>query len=316
MRYNSLISVIVPVYNVEQYIKKCIDSLVNQTYRNLEIILVDDGSTDSSGQICSQYALLYQNVFCYHKSNGGLSEARNFGLSKARGEFIGFIDSDDYVDELFYETLLNDIYLHDADIATVGFQMIYSNDEKIEKKIGRKTEVMTSEEAIPYLFNNKKFCNFAWNKLYKRELFNKVIFPVGKKMEDLGTTYKLMHKANIITYNPSHLYYYYQRDNSILHNIKKGFYEDKLELSKERYTDLKQWYPKMKENTVYYLKAIFDCIEYIDPNSDLVKETIASLKKIDKKAISSLTLNRKVKYILITGFPRLFFVLFKKNYDN
>ena len=185
------ISIIVPVYNVEAYLTRCIESLIQQTYKNIEIILVYDGSTDNSGEICKRYALNYENIFYYAKVNGGLSDASNFGIARATGEYLAFVDSDDYVDTRIYQCLQEDIEKYNADIATCAFQEF--TDKPFRDDVGRQstTEVLNRKDGIRYLLMSSKYCNYAWNKLYRKKLFENIKYPIGMKMQDLGTTYLL-----------------------------------------------------------------------------------------------------------------------------
>lgn len=211
------ISIIVPVYNVEKYLRRAIDSILNQTYPHLEILLIDDGSTDHSGLICEEYSQMDKRVTVYHKQNGGLSDARNFGLKKATGQYIGFVDSDDYLHPEMYRIMYNALQDNDCDIAEVDFEMVHdSNKMPIINEI---SEVLTKKfdhtEAMINIMLD--YCgNYAWNKLYKRELWNKIEFPYGRLFEDVATTYKIVDAASsmIRIYIP--LYYYTVRAGSIV----------------------------------------------------------------------------------------------------
>lgn len=305
---NPLISVIVPIYNVGKYLRECLESLKKQTYPNLEIIMVNDGSTDNSETICKEYEQKQSNFYYYDKTNGGLSDARNYGLEKATGEYIGFIDSDDYVSPLFYQVLYNDLTRSDTDISTCAFEMyeckniIFNNDELVQR-----SELYNQRDAIKYLFSNtEKFRNFAWNKLYKAKCFENITFPVGKKMEDLGTTYKVFLNARKISYNPNKLYFYRQRKNSILHSISASFYKDKLDLELERFIDLKKVYPKMLENDFSYLNTFLEAFPFVEKNSRLWKISKQLFYEASYKAVNKLGKKNKLKYILVRISPFVF----------
>lgn len=215
-----LISIIVPVYNVEDYLKKCIDSLLNQTYKNLEIILIDDGSTDNSADICDQYANKYNNVYAYHKKNGGLSSARNLGIEKINKEskYIGFVDSDDYVNTKMYEILYNNIKKYNVGISISEIEGIYDyNHKPVEYDKNFDVCVETSEQFLDNYFNNYCTSTSVCNKLYKREYIEDFKFEVGKVYEDQLYSPKLIYRAEKIVYTNAKLYYYYQRSNSISH---------------------------------------------------------------------------------------------------
>lgn len=176
-----LISVIIPVYNVEKYLNKSIESVIKQTYKELEIILVDDGSTDSSGKICDEFAQKDDRIKVIHKKNGGLSDARNAGISEAKGKYLGFIDSDDYIDKNFYEILYNVLKKYNSDISICKHRETYTDYEENTSKLEIKEQVFNTEQALKELLLFGEVNNYAWNKLYKKELFNEINYPVGKK---------------------------------------------------------------------------------------------------------------------------------------
>ena len=213
---NPLISIIVPIYKVEEYIKNCIDSIISQTYKNLEIILVDDGSPDNCGNICEEYSLKDKRIKVIHKKNGGLSSARNAGLDIASGEYIGFIDSDDWIEGDMYESLYNALVEYNADISVCGRYIVQGNRITTISD-SEKAEVFTRREALSELvldeYSGMK--NFAWDKLYKKELFENIRYPEGKYYEDIFTTYKLFSLSNKIVDIKSPKYYYLLREDSI-----------------------------------------------------------------------------------------------------
>lgn len=219
------ISAIIPVYNVEDYIDKCIESLLLQSLDNFEILLIDDGSTDNSGMICDSYANKYENIKVFHKENGGLSSARNYGLEKAKGEFISFIDSDDWIHKDMYLELYNAAIKNKADIAQCRYLKVFNEDIEINTNINRKIEVFNNIAALNNFYNDKyKETVVCWNKIYRKKLFNDIKFPVGKIHEDEFTTHKLIYKAKKIVYLKDELYYYRQREGSIMRsgfNIKE-----------------------------------------------------------------------------------------------
>lgn len=200
------ISVIVPVYNVQNYLRECLEHLINQTYRNIEIILVDDGSTDQSGNICDEYQEMDNRIHVIHKTNGGLSDARNTGIEYASGDYIGFIDSDDYPDLDMYETLYGMIEKYKAAIAICGCYRSKKN------KVLDRSDTLLTKEAVYYeMAGGGRIESHAVDKLYSRELFCGVRYPVGKTYEDIYTTYKVIDKVKEAAYTPAQLYYY--RDN-------------------------------------------------------------------------------------------------------
>lgn len=211
---NELISIIVPVYKVEPYIRQCIESILSQTYKNLEIILIDDGSPDNCGKICDEYAAIDNRIKVIHKENGGLSEARNYGLKAARGIYVGFIDGDDYVDEAFFQMLYDAAEKENCDIAecySVNFEdgNIPQGDYRSEQTCLSPLQWLTESNVGDFLP-----C-VVWNKIYKKTLFDGIEFPVGRHYEDEATTYKVVYKASKIARIKSSLYFYRQRSGSI-----------------------------------------------------------------------------------------------------
>lgn len=295
-----LVSIIVPVYNVEAYLCRCVESLIYQTYKNIEIILVDDGSTDNSGKLCDKFEMMYpEKIKVIHKRNGGLSDARNVGIKNIHGSYICFVDSDDFVSEKMVEVMVSDIQKYDVEIACVGYQN-FDHEENLAdiENISNVTEVYDRFAAVKLLFSSEGYCNFAWNKLYKAELFNAIEFPYGRKMEDLGTTYLLIDKCNRISYNRQKLYYYFQREDSILHNTDRNFYIDKCLLAMERYQYLKNKYGDFEENIEFIIFSIFQCYPYIINKKNLCEKAENEMEYLWKNKRNSFTLKRKIKFWL------------------
>lgn len=209
-----LISVVVPVYKVEPYIARCVDSILSQTYRNFELILVDDGSPDGSGKMCDAYAQLDKRISVIHKKNGGLSEARNYGTLSATGELITYIDSDDWVSPYYLEYLFKILKDNNADISVCSF--IKLGKEKIIPCKKSSVSVFSRIEALEDMLYQRKIHNCAWGKLYSLDLMKKFLFPVGRLYEDLFTTYKIFSECKKIAYTDRVLYYYWCNPESIM----------------------------------------------------------------------------------------------------
>lgn len=211
------ISIIVPVYNVEKYIEKCIDSIINQTFQNLEIILVDDGSKDSSPTICDNYEKKDSRIRVIHKENGGLSSARNAGIDLATGEYIGFIDPDDYIEHDMFEVLYDLIKKYDADLSVCGLIDCYG--ENVKRKITKDMatdKCVNKSEAIKIVMEAKESCVSAVNKLYKKEIFNDGLrYEEGKTFEDALIIIDVLMKCNKVAFTNVEGYYYIHRKNSI-----------------------------------------------------------------------------------------------------
>lgn len=218
-RYDELVSVIIPIYNVEQYLEPCIKSILTQTYDNLEIILVDDGSTDESLAICDRYRELDNRIIVIHKSNSGLSDARNAGLNRARGKYILFVDSDDVISTKMVEILLGICEEYDADIGVCTYLKFCDDEEIVEVTSGKLSEC-SGKELIKIIYKDSipNISFIAVNKLYRHSLFERegIIFPSGRVYEDMATTYKLLYDAKKVVVIESALYFYRIRSNSIM----------------------------------------------------------------------------------------------------
>lgn len=306
-----LISIIIPVYNVEQYLPRCLESIINQSYEKLEIILIDDGSTDNSSQICDCYSKKDKRIVVFHKTNGGLSDARNLGIDKANGEYLSFIDSDDYISENFIETLYYLAEKTHLPISAIGFKIV--NDEYsdyINENINY--EIIDSPKSIELLFTNEKYGNYAWNKLYKKDLFDNVRYPVGRNMEDLGTTYILFLQCSSIVYSTSKMYFYFQRPGSILHNVNTKHFEDRITLSYKRFCDLKLMYPNMLINDIFITNVLLESYVELQDYKDIEIISNNIMCMISKKTFSGLSITRKLKFILFIINRKLYLKVVKK----
>lgn len=209
-----LVSVIVPIYKVEQYLNKCVDSILSQTYRNLEVFLVDDGSPDNCGAICDDYASRDNRIRVIHKPNGGLSDARNVALDVATGEFVVCVDSDDYIAPNHIEGLYNLIDQYGTDVAIHNF-CSFDEGGIPSPKSEDGVSVYSGEESVETMFYQEHFDNSAWGKMYRTSLFKGIRYPVGLVYEDLPTTYKLMLKAKKVAFKNDETYFYLLRSGSL-----------------------------------------------------------------------------------------------------
>ncbi len=214
------ISVIVPVYNVEKYLKRCLDSLVNQTLKEIEIIVVNDGSPDESEKIILEYLEKYRNIKYYKKENAGLSVARNYGISKSSGEYIAFVDSDDYVDTSMLQKMYEKAKEKDYDVVACSVSMVLDDGKYISTvKTGLKNDNSDIKENMITIYPS------AWNKIYKKELFDKVLFKKNVWFEDVEFLYRLFPYINNIGIVNESLYYYVQRDGAITKTYDKRLYD-------------------------------------------------------------------------------------------
>ncbi|WP_088012486.1 glycosyltransferase family 2 protein [Gottfriedia acidiceleris] len=217
------ISIIVAAYNVENYIEKCLKSIIDQTYKNLEIIVVNDGSTDHTLEVTQRISKTDNRIVIVNKSNGGLSSARNAGIDLVTGDYVGFVDGDDYIVSDMYEGLLEEMIKHKCEIAMCAVLKVY-NDYTEPDSIIDQLVILNKIEALSALIEEKYIKHYAVNKLYKATLFQDIRYPEGKLYEDIFTTYKLFARANQLVYSNKIGYYYIQREGSILrskYNVRK-----------------------------------------------------------------------------------------------
>ena len=242
MRNQPLVSIVVPIYNVDQYLDRCLKSIVNQTYKNLEIILIDDGSTDNSGNLCDMWQKNDERILVIHKENGGLSDARNAGMKRLTGEYVCFIDSDDWVDTHYVELLYKALFETDSDISECDY--LVTEGTIISDNTDYEICVKSRHEAMKLHIDNAMFKQVVWNKLYKRSMIN-INFLKGKYHEDVFWTYQIINNADKLCHISAKLYYYFQRDNSIQgsnYSIKRL---DAVEGTKERAMFVKSHYPEL-----------------------------------------------------------------------
>ena len=311
------VSIIVPVYQVENYIRQCIDSILVQTFTDFELILVDDGSKDKSGQICDEYAVIDQRVKVIHKENGGLSDARNCGMDQAVGNYFMFVDSDDYIAPTMLEYLYKALMNKEADIAVCNFLHFFEEDRKRDFSTNIQSEVLSGAEIFYSRKNERVYgiWTVAWNKLYKRETLGNVRFRFGKYHEDefwANDIYQMDIKVVTI---PECLYYYRQRDNSIMgrKNIKRDF--DILEALQER---IAVYFMDERHADQAYKVMIFS-LEYLAESKKLItnkdeenqflqaeKKTKDMIKRLKKMKLSKI---KSVSLVFIGMNPCLVFAV-------
>jgi len=234
---HAMISIIVPIYQVEQYLCQSIESILNQTYKQFELLLIDDESTDTSGKICDEYATSDSRIRVFHIKHSGLSVARNKGIEEARGEWIGFVDSDDWIEPEMYNSLLSAVEQSGADIAVCGF---VSSTGKESILTGG---TYSSDQAMRKLLDSS-INNTVWNKLYRRELFNTIRFPEDRNFEDIAIQHLLLHRASSITVIEDIAYHYRVREGSIAHTYSV---QNLLDFA-VAYMDRFQFYSALYEN--------------------------------------------------------------------
>ena len=318
-----MISVIVPVYNVEKYLKKCVDSIINQTYKNLEIILVDDGSPDNCGAICDEYAAKDSRVKVIHKSNGGLSDARNAGMKVAAGDYFAFVDSDDWIEHKMFERLLNNSIKYNAEISVGGVKDLLELDTG-EHKIFKttydgniKNYVLSSEEAMKKYFYGSWA---AWDKIYKRNVFDGIWYPVGEINEDEAIVLQLLDRCKNVCYTNEVFYNYITRpkSNSI---TASAFNEKKLAWCKHckcNYEYIKNNHPSIisaaaKRYASSLIWALNNMLLDIEKYSELIIEIKSQLKELNKesKILKEFVLKERVRAFLLLNMLKPYSKLIK-----
>jgi len=297
------ISIIIPIYNVEDYLPECLDSVINQTYQNLEIILVNDGATDSCAKICDEYALKDNRIKVIHKPNGGLSDARNAGLNVATGNFISFVDSDDLVAVDFCEKLLHILIENNADIAECGFYKFETDLDLVNVVTTPDitAELFETEIALELLMK-EYLKQMVWNKLYRKEVMAQLQFPVDKINEDEYWTYKVFGNAKKIVKIQNIIYFYRQQEASIMgknYSLKRL---DGLRALEERISYMKENFPKLKKLAIkkFCLASLWH-YQQVEKNKEIDPQKIFR-KKIFYKAQQynqlSILKNWKLKEII------------------
>lgn len=281
---NPLISVIVPVYNVEQYLQRCVESILKQNYKNIEIILIDDGSTDGSGALCDRYAQTDVRVKVIHKGNGGQSDARNIGMRKAQGTFVTFVDSDDYiaVDYIFY--LYNILERNNTQISMCD--CLHFCNETIEESVIQKdiTDVFDAQEGIFRLLYQKGIVTSIWGKLFCYTLFNEIQFPVGKIHEDVAVLYRLFDKASKIAYGNEKKYFYYHRMGSTMNSVFTLQRMDYIFFTKQCIEYMEKEHPSLWKAAVSrHFSACFELLVCIGNSRKLYSDTFEHLAGEIKK---------------------------------
>lgn len=267
-----LISVIVPIYNVENYLRQCIDSIISQSYENLEIILVDDGSKDNCGKICDEYAAKDSRIIVIHKENGGLSSARNAGIDICKGEFISFIDSDDFVSKYFIELLYEGVEKYSADIVTCTKSVSFTDGDKLPNLNGKENYSLVSITPFDALkqMMYQRLPNGAPFRLYQRDIFKKIRFPEGYLFEDVATIHKTFMCAKRMSLLSADIYGYRVRVNSI---VRQKFSDRKkiaIKITRDLYKEICEYDIRLKkavasrafaQNFHVYLQIPFEDVE-------------------------------------------------------
>lgn len=313
------ISVIVPVYNVEQYLERCVESIINQTYKNLEIILVNDGSTDNSGKLCDELAKKDDRIKVIHKENGGLSDARNTGIEVAESELIGFIDSDDYIDKDMYEVLYNNLRTTNSDLSMCGLYDVFNNIIPSQVKQVDILE-LTSQEAIKMVMEAKILSVTAVNKLYKKELFSDLKFELGKIAEDAFIMIKLLDKCEKVVATNEKKYYYIHRENSITTQKFSPKFLNVIEAYEQNYKIIENNYPELLQvaqtrmNWAYFYVLDKLLLDDNYEDKDLENKLVKYLKYNKKNILNDrlFTRGRKIGFLSLLVSKKLYKKIIEK----
>ncbi len=293
-----MVSVVVPIYKVETYLHECVNSILSQTYKDIEVILVDDGSPDRCPRICDEYAELDSRVRVIHQSNGGLSSARNSGISLAKGDWLVFVDSDDFIDITMLETLVEIQKRTEATIVSCGFTS-FIDGEKPQKKEEQNAceKIFSSHEAVADMFSSSGIgCN-AWCKMYHKDTFCNVQYPIGVLCEDKATTYKVYLNASKIVHTSKKLYYYRLRKNSITGSRTKKMCKDTLQINEDVCDHLNTISPELYSYACGYAAK-----------SSLLYYALASNNEemADVKSICTMQIRKHYRYIMKCKFLPLY----------
>lgn len=313
------VSIIVPIYKVEKYLKKCVDSLLNQTLKDIEIILVDDGSPDTCGKICDEYAKKDKRIKVIHKENEGLSMSRNIGIVHAESEYIGFIDSDDYVAEDMYELLYNNIIKYQADISICGLYDCYSKNKIPQYCNENECLVLNNKEALKIALEGIKFSVNATNKLYKKDLFSDIKFPKGKLSEDAFTIPQILSISSKVVFDSSPKYYYIHRENSITTSQFKKNDFNVVEAYEKNLNLIEKSFPELKKQAQFRLLWSYTYVldkMILSPNIDDMESYKKVISKLKHETINILlnpffSVKRKVVTVILLFSPKIYGFMLK-----
>ncbi len=317
-----LITIVIPIYNVEKYLEKCLQSVINQTYNNIEIILVDDGSPDNCGSICDDYAKKDSRIKVIHKENGGLSDARNAGIKVATGKYITFLDSDDYVTSDYIEYLYKLIKKYNVKLSICKLQIVWK-DIKVQDESSLEDVCLDVKGAYKNLLFQQGIDISANAKLYLTELWKNYEFPKGKVYEDTAVIYKLIEEAQNVAFGNKECYYYIAREGSI--SKKQGFNkneEDYIEHTNQMLSYIREKYPELEDAVsrydVYANFRILKILIFTKPrNKQMEKEVVSKIKEKQEVVFKCKDTPKRDKIAIILlnmGLPffRVFWLLYRK----
>ena len=277
---NKTISVVIPVYNVAAYLPACMDSVLTQSYHDLEIILIDDGSTDGSGAICDAYAAKDNRVHVIHQKNGGAANAKNAGLRAATGYYLAFLDSDDYLEDGAYEFMVTTLETYRADVIQCAYRDVFTDRQEDRFVLSVFSEYEVKEYLKRYMIDWT--CGLLWDKLYKRELFNGVFFEEGHIIDDEFFTYQGIMNAEKVVYAPHVVYNYRKRKSSVMRSPQSAqrIVRDRLAYLQQRRQHISQRFPTLKE---LFDRHYLEMLLMLSKDSALSTQTAQEIKRLVKR---------------------------------
>lgn len=321
-KYNRKVSIIVPAYNVESYVEKCINSLLDQTYENIEILIIDDGSTDKTGKIIDKRYSQNGKISIYHKENGGVSDARNFGLDRITGDYVTFVDSDDFVDTKYIEYLMRLIEVDEAEIALIPAQSFFAYDE-INIDFDYTFETVSVKEATRRMLLRKGISHATWGKLYKKKLWDHIRFPLGKLYEDYYTTFDVFAGAKKVSMGKAQMYFYLQRDTSIMHLKCNDNTVNIINATNEVTPRIVQYWPDLVDEAIDLQIALcLKCLQsiYAHDSKKFLKEQ-EKIKNITNRNAKRVIFSKKIGYkdkikLIMSYFPSNIYLYIYNIFDG
>ena len=313
MKTPPILSIIIPVYNIEAYLNTCVESVRGQIFSDFELILINDGSSDSSGALCDEQALADTRIRVIHESHNGPSAARNTGLEAATGKYIGFVDGDDWIEPDMYALLYKNAITHNAELSACGFIKVLEYQNLQFHTETRPEQCLTPTQAIRSMFLPNHMRYSSCNKLFHRSLFEGIRYPNGRFMEDKSTTYKLIHRCSRISWCASPKYHYFMRPDSIMHSESLEKYFDLFKANDEFLEFIHMNYPKLNRiaassASIEYLKLLKQMKNHQLYREDIFEKCISGVRKnrMDALMDPNTDFQTKWKILLASLYPDFF----------
>lgn len=306
---NPLVSIIVPIYNSEEYLSKCVDSLVAQTYKNIQIVLINDGSPDNSEKICEEYANCDSRVTYIKKDNGGVSDARNYGLKYSKGEIIAFVDPDDWIELETIEVLVKTMLKDGSDIVSYGVKYVDENGDLIRTVAVKENECLSTYEAMREFLKYNKIKQQVWDKIYRKEIIGNIEFEKGRSIEDVFWVHQVLGEAKKISVNKTLLYNYMQRSDSVMGMGYSKKWIDILDALRLRCDYIQGRFPGLYDNVIslYINTCMYHTQLALNSKEDMnyIKDNILSRLSFKKQGdiYKPVNLKKKIWLFCFVHFP-------------